>query len=85
MNGIIEKFQEMLNAKFWSLWGDSLYDDWDSWLEENNIKKMRDNSQLPTAEAVGLPFQLQATFNSGLTDGNRPVETARAAMFFAAL
>jgi len=41
--------------------------------------------QLPTAEAVGLPFQLQATFNSGLTDGNRPVETARAAMFFAAL
>lgn len=35
----------MLNAKFWSLWGDSLYDDWDSWLEENNIKKMRDNSE----------------------------------------
>lgn len=39
-NNIVH-FQEMLDRRFHSFWGDNLNMDWDRWLEENNIKKMR--------------------------------------------
>lgn len=53
MNDIREKFQEILDKKFWSFWNRSLSEDrndwlrenWHGWLEENKIKKMRNEGE----------------------------------------